>query len=544
MERTRKNTASGRPSPSRRGHGLAVAAAVAAGLGASGPARAQGQGLLPAYGTDIRVGDLRDQFARSFQNNPPVATDRSWTFTPSIDITETYDSSSQSSRGFRKDFITRITPNLAGTVATRRLEGTLYYSPTLNFYAMSGSQNGISHNLNSTVTVTAVEDLLFMDLRGFATSQPVLGYAAGPGDTGGRGNEVQTMNFSASPYLRYRFGDTATMRLAYTVSRNLISTEKLAPSVAAFAGGGLNSNYTSHQQSLNVASGPDFGRIQAGLDAAATQYSGTGSLKGAHSETVAVNAGYALTRTFTVTGSVGHENIIYPATGLKPITGITWSGGFRWAPNADSVINATYGHQQGATNFSFDGSYAPTARLRLSARYSQGVGTGAQYLQNALSGTTVGAAGIIIDRTTGAPVQLGNYFGQQQGVYRTTSTSFSAVLLLDRDVITATVDKTERKLLSGGTGPGIGSNDSLNGSLAWQHSLTEAWSANTTLQYGIRSVPGSGSNATMAASVSTNYALSETLSTNFLISHSETTGPSFGIAPTRDTAVVGVHKAF
>ncbi len=538
MERTRKSAASG-----RRRRGIACAAAVAAGLGTPQAASAQGQGLLPPYGADIRVGDLRDQFARAFQENPPVATDRSWTFTPSLDISETYDSATQTRRGFRKDYITRITPTLAGTVSTRRIDALINYSPSFSFYALGGGQNGINHNLNSSATITAVDDLLFLDLRGYAAVQPVLGYAAAPGDTGGRGNEVQTMNFSASPYLRYRFGDTATVRLAYTLTRNMVSTENLAPGTAALAGG-IAGNYTSHQQTLNVASGPAFGRIQMSLDAAATQYSGSGTLKGAHSENTTLNAGYALTRSLTVTGSIGHENIIYPATAFKPITGITWSGGLRWQPNADSVINASFGHQQGSTSFAFDGSYAPTARLRVSARYSQAVGTGQQFLQNALAGTAVGAAGILVDRTTGAPVQLGNYFGQQQGIYRTTSASISATLLMDRDIITVTIDRTDRQLLSAGTGPGIGSNEALSGSVAWQHSLTESWSANANLQYGDRTVPGAGSSRTVTGSLSTSYALSEKLSTNFLISHSETFGPSFGTAPTRDLAVVGVHKAF
>ena len=111
---------------------------VAAGVAAAPEARAQGaQGLLPAYGTDIRVGDLRDQFARAFQDNPPTASDRAWTFTPSIDLSETYDSGVQTRRGFSKDYITRVTVNLAGTITTRRLNATLNYSPTVSMYALN-----------------------------------------------------------------------------------------------------------------------------------------------------------------------------------------------------------------------------------------------------------------------------------------------------------------------------------------------------------------------------------------------------------------------
>ena len=81
-------------------------------------AQTAGQGLQPAYGTDVRVGDLRQQFARTFDTNPIAVSDRAWTFSPAIDISESYDSAVRRRSGFGQDMITRITPIIAATAAT------------------------------------------------------------------------------------------------------------------------------------------------------------------------------------------------------------------------------------------------------------------------------------------------------------------------------------------------------------------------------------------------------------------------------------------
>ncbi len=526
----------------------------------AGPAQADG--LLPAYGTDVRVGDLRQQFDRSGNAGPKTLSDRTWTFNPALDISETYDSAVllPGSRG--ADYITRITPIFAGTVDSQRLKGALNYAPSYNFYALHGAESGLTHNLNTNATATLVQDLLFANVSGFAATQPLLG-AGGPisgptGGTSGRVNEVQSTNFSAGPYIQKRFGDLATVNAGYTVSRT--TTTSLAPksSLSSPAGSspagssparsvlaGAVGNFSSQQEQGSVTTGPDFGRINGSLAAMATQYDGAGVYRGAHSETYTAAGGYAITRMVTATASVGHETIIYGPGGPKPIDGVTWSGGVVLTPNADSTITAKYGHQQGSTSFSFDGSYAVTQRLRLLARYSQGVGTSLQNLQNALANTTTGPGGFAVDQTTGAPVQLGNLLTQQPGVYRTTIASVSAVYLLDRDSVSLDWSNSQRLLLSGGSGVGFGSGSTMTASGRWQHMLSEALTASATLQYSIRSFPGfRGDSETATGSITITYLLSETVSTNLLVSHAETKGQTFGLPPVRDLAVVGLHKAF
>ncbi len=514
-------------------------------------APAQAQGLLPAYGTDVRVGDLRQQFSRMNDAGPKTLSERAWTFSPAIAITETYDSAIQLPGGRGRDYTTRITPTFAGTVDTQRLKGELNYSPTYNLYALHGSESGLSHNLNANATGTLVPDLLFANLTGYAATQPLLGTAAPSNAPSGRVNEVQTAHFSGGPYIQKRLSDFAIVSAGYTISRTTMTS--LAPRATAATVPGVNSNFSSQQENASIATGPDFGRINASLAAMATQYEGAGVYRGAHNETVTASTAYAITRAVTATGSIGHETIVYGPGGPKAIDGITWSGGFMLTPNADSTLNLKYGHQQGASSFSFDGNYALTSRLRLLARYSQGVGTNLQNLQSALAGTTTGPAGIAVDRTTGAPVQLGNSIGQQPGVYRTTIASVSAAYQIDRDVISLDWSSSEQVLLSGSgassasssAAAGFGSNTSTTMSAAWQHNLSEALNSSLSLQYGTRSYPGArGESETATISLAVNYVVSETISTNALVSHAQTKGKTVGLAPVRDYALVGVRKAF
>jgi uncharacterized protein (PEP-CTERM system associated) len=537
--------------PARR-RGTAVAAALALCAVSASGARSQGappaQTLLPPYGADVRVGNLRDQFARVFDTNPPAPSERAWTFTPSLDISETYDSAVLTPRGSKSDFITRVSPGFALQVATPRLTGSGYYSPTANIYASNGSQNAITHNLNAAATATLVEDLLFADLRGYAAVQPILGGFVYPGSTGNTYDQMQTESFSISPYLRKRFGDTATVVAGYSLSRTMngyLDRRNTTPLI-----GGLAGNYTGHHEHASITTGSDFGRIMASLAAVASQYEGSSLYDGAHNETFTLSTGYAVTRTVTLTASIGHENIVYgKSAGLKPIEGLIWSGGVHLTPNADSVIDASYGHREGADSFYFNGNYAVTGRLHLLGRYSEAVGTGLQYLQNALAGTIVGPGGVALDASTLAPVQLYNILGQQQGIYRTTSASVTGVLQYDRDTFTLGADYTERKLLSAGSGPGYGTNDATTATFGWQHQLSETMSANLTLQYGVRQFPqGTGQptqdSTIAAASLSLYQQLSQTLSSYYSFSHSQTSGAHYGLPATRDLAIIGLHKTF
>ena len=516
---------------------------MAAGPMASVSVPAAAQGVLPAYGVDVRVGDLRKQFESAMDSDAKPLSDQWWTFSPSIDVSKTYDTAALLPHGRGRDVITRIMPTFAGTMDTRRLKGVFAYSPSYNLYAVHAGASRFDHNLNAEISATLVPDLLLAELRGYAATQPLLGPALVSSGSSGRLDDVQTSNFSAGPVLRKRFGDFAVLSAGYTISSTRSSL--LAPRSTSTLAQGASGQFASQQESMSIGTGPDFGRIKGNLAAMATQYDGSGVYRGAHNETVTATGAYALTRTVAATGSLGHETILYGPGGPKKIDGLTVTSGLLLTPNQDSSMTVKYGRQQGSTGFSFDGTYVPSGRIRLLARYSHGIGTNLQNLQNALAGTVSGPAGVAVDRLSGAPVQLGNLLNQQAGVYRTTVASVSAVYLLARDAIMLDWSNSEYVLLSGGGGSGFGSNTSMNTSAMWQHALSDVCTTSTTLQYGLRSVPlVKADTTTTAVSLSATYLLSATLSVNFLISHTISTGQTFGFAPVRDLALVGLRKAF
>jgi uncharacterized protein (PEP-CTERM system associated) len=532
-----------------------LAAGVAAWVACGATARAQG--LLPGTAVDTRVGDLRGYFEQAFGRVvPPEAATHGWTFSGGIDVSETYDTgvpiATNGNRYLAHDLITRIAPSVGVSGDSARLVGSLFYSPAVNIYAFHGNQNGIDHNLNGAATATVVPDLFFVDLRAYAAQQSIAGFA-GPGGTTAlsRSDQVQTTSFSIAPTLRHRFGSIATAELGYTVTRtafdaggNVITTPGAAQS--------LNQTVITQQEHAVFGTGEDFGQFNDSLSAVAAQNGGTGPLKGAHSDSITDTAAYALTRTLVVTGSIGHEEIVYGSFNPYKINDMTWSGGLRWTPNPDSDIAVGYGHQQGGSSLYLDATYAASANTRIYARYSQGVGTAAENLQNAVATSTVGPTGITVDRTTGTPVALNNnFFATQPGLYRTKRGSLSGVVLWPRDMFNLTVQRDETTQVAGSVAGSPATSNTFStsgtvGSVAWSHDLSESLHSNALVQYGLRTTPGisNKSQGSILLNVGLVYAVSDTLSLSAQYTH--TTEPlGFGASNVpREIAVVAVHKTF
>jgi uncharacterized protein (PEP-CTERM system associated) len=537
---------------------------LATGLGAwlACGAAARAQGLLPATGVDTRVGDLRGYFEQAFgQVVPPEAATHAWTFSGGLDVSETYDTGlpivSNGTERQAHDLITRISPSVGVTGDSSRLVGSLFYSPSVAIYAFHGNQNGIDQNLNGSATATVMPDFFFVDLRAYAAEQSITGFNGPTGTTDvGSSNEVLTTTFSIAPTLRHSFSSLATAELGYTLTRTAFDANGNAVTTPATAQS-LNQNFISEQERATLGTGEDFGRFNDSLSAEAIQDSGTGALQGAHSNVYTNSASYAVTRTLVATGSIGHEDIGYGSANPYQINDVTWSGGLRWTPNPDSDVDVGYGHQQGNSSFYLDATYAATADTRIYARYSQGVGTAAQDLANAVATSTVGPTGVTVDRTTGTPVLLtNNFFATQPGIYRTTSASVSGVLLWPRDMFNLSVQHQETTQVTGGVAGSPGTSASTSGtygSLAWSHDLSDDLHSNALAQYGIGNTLGTtgissqGQNqSSILLNVGLSYSISETLSVSAQLTY--TTQPTgFGTGTSngaREIAVVTIHKTF
>lgn len=523
-----------------------LAAALPASL-PSAPARAQ---LAPQMGAPVELGDLRRTFERAYG---PVAVQPgqpAWTFTPGIDIDFTATDNSRAlgiatGRQNRSEAVMTITPSLAIQGMSQRLTGSLYYAPQLRQYLQESRQSGIGQNLNASARATIFEDLLFLNASAYATEYSRAGgLGQRTGGTLSRQDRVQTTSVSIGPQLRHAFGDYGVAELGYTFThltqngQALRTASPFAPAInpGATTTGTLQAGFTS---------GQEFGRINFGFNFQRIDYDGPGVLKGARRQSETLDLGYAATRTVTLLGQIGHQDIRYG--GLRPvrINDVLWSVGLRWNPSPDTTMTARYGYRDGGDSFSFDGTTAPTARTRVTATFSEAMVSAADELQYTLGRTQAVGTAIVIDQATGMPVLVNNNFaGAQGGVSRVRRISVSGVLLQDVDTISLTFNRDERFTVSADVPGALPNTVYSSTTLSWQRELGPGLRGNTQITYGERSAARFGSQELITVSAGLNWALSETLSTraSYTYTHSGSRQPGFGYDAS--LVSVGLRKTF
>ena len=536
-----------RPVRARRAGFRSLATALLA--TASAPAIAQG--LQPQVGAPVELGDLRQTFERVYDRQPRIP-DRAWTITPAIDL-QVSATNNAAGLGVNNakgggDILTTLTPSIGIQGETSKLRGSLFYAPQLTYYAVNTNQNGINQNLGGNGTLTIFEDLLTLNASAYATDTAARGgLAPTPGVPIAAQNRIQTTSFQVGPQLSHRFGDYGRFEAGYTFSYlNQYGQGVIQPNpfTAPFNQGVT----TTNTGFVKFTSGEVFGRFFFSPIVSGVVYDGTGVLDGAYRYAQVVSLGYAVTRGFTVIGDLGHQNLYYAGTTPYKYDGLTWALGARWQPDPDSRFTFTYGKRDGGTNYYFDGTTAPTARTRLTARYSEGVSTGAEQIQSAILAADFDSYGVPIDRNTGAPLAFTSNFGGMNGnVSRVSSFSVTGALLRDLDTYSLSLQYQAYQTLSSNT-INAGPNNSawVTGTLAYQRQISQALSGSTTVSYSARNGQGAGTATQQTVSLTAGlfYALSETLSTRalFTYSHSNSNTPGFGYDMSMIT--VGLRKGF
>ncbi len=238
-------------------------------------------------GPDLRVGDLRGQFDSVFGNVSPAGT-KAWDVTYGLGVSETYDDGVLASGNgfngrFGSDLITRISPNIAISANSSRVQGNIFYAPSLNLYTFHGNQTYVGQNLNGSLTATVVPNLFYIDLRAYAAEQPAYGGQVATNYNGQSQGQVQTTNFSIAPRLEHRFDGTGTLVLSDTLSRTQTSSanNNALPANSAvnpFFPQVVNGTALTNEQHANFTTGEDFGRLQNSLDFLASQTQGSGAV--------------------------------------------------------------------------------------------------------------------------------------------------------------------------------------------------------------------------------------------------------------------------
>ncbi len=539
-----------RPGGSRRAGRWAVAglAATLPAFVPGGAARAQ---LLPQMGTTVELGDLRRAFERAYGPVAVAPGSPNWTVTPGIDVEITGTDNARAlgygttGKGRQSELVTNVTPSLLVQGASQRLTGSLYYAPQFRSFQNDSKQNSVGQNLNASARATVFEDLLFFNASAYASEfSRAGGLGQGTGGNLARQDRVQTTSFTLGPQLRHAFGDYGVAELGYTytfLTRTGQNLRTNTPFATALTPGDTTTNTTQ----ASFTSGQEFGRINFGLSVLRIDYDGPGALRGAARQTETLDLGYAYTRTVTLLGQVGHQDIRYGGVQPIRINEMLWSLGLRWNPDPDTTMTARFGHRDGGTNFFFEGNTAPTARTRVSASYSEAMVSQADELQSSLSRSRVAGPSLVVDPATGMPVLVNNNFaGTQGGISRVRRASVSGVLLQDIDSFTLSFNRDERTTLSAdvaGAAPGI---TYYSTSLAWQREILPGLRGNAQATYGARSAKGVASQDISTFSAGLNWSLSETLSTRATYTYTRVASPQPGFGYDGSLISLGVRKTF
>lgn len=487
---------------------------------------------------------------------PSTVSNPIWTVTPAIEVEEqwTDNAASGQSGKVQSSFISVLSPSLLVNADSARVTGTLNYAPRGYYYTSVTSQSRIDQNFAGYGHVTLMPEQLFVDLRAFGSVSALSGLAA-PTQTVTlpRQNAVQNYSFAVTPYAVHHFGGWGTLQVGVALSNTIQQSQSGAALPGARSG---NQSLRSVQETAEFTTGENFGRWSNDIQVSLGQEDGTGPLAGARRDIATWQAGYAITRTITALASIGYENIRYNATGGGSgyrVSGATWAVGAKLLPNPDSMITVLYGRQDGATSLSLNASYAPTARTQLFARYSTGVSTAAEDLQNGLAGAQLDPLGNPIDSITHAPLQLtNNFFAASGAVFLEHNLSLTAAWQLERDSLQFTVSRVERTpVVAQPAGSVDAASIGTYGSIAWQRSLSEALAVNSFIQYGVSESGGGALASTtnlVVGAASLSYALSQTVTGTFEYSFQHTGASSGGLvrtpAQSTNLFVFGLRKTF
>lgn len=497
--------------------------------------------VLPATGTDVRVGDLRSQVSSLLRSGPLPGAGTNWIVTPSLGVDVGFtDNALQVSSPRRADFFTVVTPSIAITGDTARLKVNASYSPTITAFAQTSGRTRVDQYLTGDALATVVPDLFYVDLRSFITQSSITGGYGPYGNTSLNGqDQVQTLSVAVTPYLVHRFDGWGTGTLSYSFAYTtqsdygsgsaITNTPSSAPfsSSDPYQGGGVRSAFLGNQDLITnrelaqFSSGENLGRTNLTGTVSLEQFSGGGVYSGAYRNLYTIDGAYALNRSIALVGEIGYESLRYAGVSPIQVESPVYQAGVRWTPKPDSSITVTYGRRDGLDSVFVDGSYAPTARTRIYASYSTGLTSSAEDQQNLLQGATF-TGGYVTSAQTGAPlVSTNNAFGTQNAIYELRRLTVTAVLLEPRDTFSLGVTHEDRKVVGGGVLVGNGGYGGTYGQFGWQHDLRPGVSTGVFLQYGTNTtqlvVPAgstvgvSSDEQFVTASAGVNYALSASL---------------------------------
>ncbi|MES2152908.1 MAG: TIGR03016 family PEP-CTERM system-associated outer membrane protein [Pseudomonadota bacterium] len=273
------------------------------------------------------------------------ASHAEWRFAPTVELKETYSDNVALARDelARAQFISEVAPGFVLSDNSPSLK--LRASYQLHYFSFSdkelaGTRNSQSQ-LNADAKASLIDELLYLDSSAMIGQQPISAFAQQSNNNGYTDvNRANVKSYRISPYLKHRFDTEAVSELRYT--HDMVD--------AGTSGLGRTSG---DLLALSLSSGPAFRRFNWSASLTRQKLSNTLAPEST-TDQAGLNLSYALSSTFSLTTSVGHDKYDYQALG-GTTSGKSWTVGFHWTPTARTSLQLSAGKRY------YGSTYALTA---------------------------------------------------------------------------------------------------------------------------------------------------------------------------------------
>lgn len=284
-----------------------------------------------------------------------------WKITSGITLSERYSDNVDlaPSGSEESEWITEITPRIGVRRDGARLKVNADYSLQGLYYANGSENSKLRHNLNGRANAELSEEWFFLDATARISHEPKdFSGGAGLGDSVGISNTTSVGAYTLSPYMKHRFGSTATVEARITRD-------------GVFIGDSTVSDSASTRYLLSAVSGNDFFPLTWSAKYTKSDTNNSGATDSG-SESASVNARYRLSRKFGLLAQAGMEkNNFNGINSNSKLRDYSYYGfGVFYTPSRRFSMDALYNHSDNGNYVSGSVTFNPTLRTSIQATSS------------------------------------------------------------------------------------------------------------------------------------------------------------------------------
>lgn len=280
---------------------------------------------------------------------------------------------------FKEDEIAAsVSTNGSAIYTNNRFTGIIDGSLDVSYLVDQGEVVA-SQDVGAVGTVTAVENLFYVDIAG-STSRQLAGENArfSQNINAARGQRVNVHNIALSPYFNRRFANGSAAELRYRISQVFIENDN--------SFNNFNNDSRTQEGVATYNTGRAFEQFRFGLTGYAnkTREYGSSVIQDFEFEQLsgAADAQLNLSERFALTGAIGYDDVETTApAGFIPadvLTGVFWRAGFRAQPGRKTDLQLEYGRRYDDDFINGRLSYDVSDRISVSASASRSFRTRAQ----------------------------------------------------------------------------------------------------------------------------------------------------------------------